>query len=154
MDKTSIRHSVNFRNSLVFFVINLFICFYFWLYWVFIVACGLSLVAASGSYSSLWCAGFSLSWLPLLQSTGSRCAGFSSCGTRGQQLWHTDLVALRHVGSSQARDGTRIPCTGRQVLNHRATREAQEQLVFKLDIWNEFDTLLICLLLFRESLKA
>ena len=43
---------------------------------------GLSLVAARGGYSSLWCVGFSLQWLLLLQSTGSRCTGFSSCGSR------------------------------------------------------------------------
>ena len=48
--------------------------------WVFVAACGLSLVAASGGYSSLQCAGFSLWWLLLLQSSGSRHAGFSSCG--------------------------------------------------------------------------
>ena len=68
--------------------INLFI--YFWLRWVFVaarrlslvVARGLSLVAVSGGYSSLWCAGFSLRWLLLLRSTGSRRAGFSSCGAR------------------------------------------------------------------------
>ena len=57
---------------------------YFWLRWVFVAARGLSLVAASGGYSSLWCAGFSLWWLPLLRSTGSGCAGFSSCGSRAQ----------------------------------------------------------------------
>ena len=45
---------------------------YFWLRWIFVVAHGLSLVAVSGGYSSLWCAGFSLRWLLLLQSTGSR----------------------------------------------------------------------------------
>ena len=28
---------------------------YLWLRWVFVAACGLSLVAGSGSYSSLWC---------------------------------------------------------------------------------------------------
>ena len=43
-----------------------------------------SLVAASGGCSSLWCTGFSLQWLLLLQSTGSRLAGFSSCGTWAQ----------------------------------------------------------------------
>ena len=32
--------------------------------------------------SLLRCAGFSLPWLLLLWSTGSRCMGFSSCGTR------------------------------------------------------------------------
>ena len=51
---------------------------------VFVAARGLSPVVASGGYSSLPCAGFSLRWLLLLQNTGSRCAGFSSCGTRPQ----------------------------------------------------------------------
>ena len=32
-------------------------------------------------YSLLWHTGFWLQWLLLLQSTGSRCVGFSSCGT-------------------------------------------------------------------------
>ena len=52
---------------------------YFWLYWVFIASHGLSLVAASRGYSSLWCAGFSLRWLLLLQRIDLRYAGFSSC---------------------------------------------------------------------------
>ena len=65
------------------FKINLFII-YFWLHWVFAAACGLSLVAASGGYSPLWCTGFSLQWLLFLRSTGSRCAGFSSCSMRAQ----------------------------------------------------------------------
>ena len=43
---------------------------------------GFSLVAASGGYSSLRFAGFSLWWPLLLRSTGSRRAGFSSCGSR------------------------------------------------------------------------
>ena len=55
---------------------------YFWLRWVFVAARGLSLVAASGGYSALRCVGFSLRWLLLLWSTGSRRMGFSSCGTR------------------------------------------------------------------------
>ena len=64
------------------FFFNKFILFiYFWLHWVFIVVRGLSLVAASGSYSLLWCVGFSLLWLLLLGITGSRHAGFSSCGS-------------------------------------------------------------------------
>ena len=56
------------------------LCIYFWLRWVFVAAHGTSLVAASGGYSSLWCTGFSLRWLLLLWSTGSRPVGFSSCG--------------------------------------------------------------------------
>ena len=96
----------------------------------------LSLVVASGGYSSLQCLGFSLRWLLLLWSMGSRCAGFSSCGTWAQQLWlmgsraqaqwlkHTGLGAPRHVGSSQTRARTRVPCISRRILNHCATREA------------------------------
>ena len=65
---------------LLLFFINLFI--YFWLRWVFVAARRLSLVAASGGYSSLRCVGFSLRWLLLLRSTDSRRGGFSSCGLR------------------------------------------------------------------------
>ena len=72
------------------FATVLIVFFFFWLHWVFIAALGLSLVAVSGGYSSLWCAGFSLRWLLLLQSMSSRHAGFSSC----------DLRALEHRLSS------------------------------------------------------
>ena len=36
-----------------------FIYFYFWLCWVFVAVCGLSVVAASRGYAWLRCAGFS-----------------------------------------------------------------------------------------------
>ena len=39
-------------------------------------------------------------------------------------MWLTGLVAPRHVGSSQTRARTRVPCISRQTLNHCATREA------------------------------
>ena len=42
------------------------------MWWVIIAARGLSLVASSGGYSSFWCAGFSLQWVLLLLSVGSR----------------------------------------------------------------------------------
>ena len=54
------------------------------MHWVFIAAHRLSLVVASGGYSSLQCVGFSMQWLLFLRSTGSRCAGFSGCGTWAQ----------------------------------------------------------------------
>ena len=57
---------------------------YFWLSWVFVVACGLSLLAVSRDYFSLQYVGFSLQWLLLLWSTGSRCVRFSSCDTWAQ----------------------------------------------------------------------
>ena len=76
---------------------------------------------------------------------------FSSCGRRGplfiavrgpltiaaslvaehrlqtrrlSKLWLTGLVAPWHVGSSQTRARTHVPCIGRQILSHCATREA------------------------------
>ena len=68
--------------------LNLFILFiYFWLHCVFVAAHGLSLVAVSGGHSLLLRVGFSLQWLLLLRSMGSRRAGFSSCGSRAQQSW-------------------------------------------------------------------
>ena len=71
--------------DLKFFFFNKFILFiYFWLHWVFIASHRLSLVAASGGFSSLWCEGFSLRWLLLLRSMGSRHTGFSSCGSQAQ----------------------------------------------------------------------
>ena len=39
------------------------------------------LVAESRGYSLMWCAGFSSQWPLLLQSTGSRACGLSSCGS-------------------------------------------------------------------------
>ena len=68
----------------VFYFYKFILFIYFWLRWVFVAMCGLSLVAASGGYSSLQCVCFSLRWLLLLQSMGSRHAGFSSCGTSAQ----------------------------------------------------------------------
>ena len=66
-------------------IIKLFLFIYLFLAaWVFVATHRLSLVAASGGYSSLWCAGFSLWWLLLLQSMGSRHMGFSSCSTQAQ----------------------------------------------------------------------
>ena len=62
------------------------VLFFLWLHWVFVAARGLSLVVASRGYSLLWCTGLWLRWPLLLQSTGSRHAGFSSCGTRAPEL--------------------------------------------------------------------
>ena len=71
---------IQVQNTVVFrwptYIFKNFIYFiYFWLCWVFVAAHGLSLVAASGGYSLLRCAGFSLRWLLFLRSTGSRRTG-------------------------------------------------------------------------------
>ena len=82
---TSESNSYGNVNFIFYFFINLFILFiYFWLHWVFVAVRGLSLGAVNRGYSSLRCTGFSLRRLLLLQSTGSRHAGFSSCGMQAQ----------------------------------------------------------------------
>ena len=87
--------------------------------------------------SLLWCTGFSLWWLLLLQSTGCRSAGFSSCGTWAQYLWRTGLAAPWHVGSSWTRARTRVPCIGRLIPNHCTTREAPISIFcYELCYWN------------------
>ena len=62
----------------------------------------------------------------------SHCCGLSRCGAQApdaqaQRSWLTGPAALQHVGSSWTRARTRVPCVGRQTLNHCATREAQPQ---------------------------
>ena len=91
----------------LFYLINLFI--YFWLCWVFVAAHRLSLVVASGGYSLLWCMGFSLQWLLLLQGTGSRHVGFGSRGTRAS------VVVPRRLSScgSQALERRLSSCGAR-----------------------------------------
>ena len=83
--------------------------------------------------SSFLCEGF-----PQLRQAGatlhrgaraSHCRSLSCCraqapDAQAQQLWLTGLVAPRHVVFSQIRARTRVPCIGRQILNHCATREA------------------------------
>ena len=91
---------------------------------VFVAARELSLVAASGGYSSLRCMGFSLRWLLLLRSTGSRHTGsvvvarglsscglwplerrLSSCGTRAQLLhgmWDLPGLGLEPMSPASA----------------------------------------------------
>ena len=67
---------------LLFIYLNKFI--YLFLAALGLRCCTRTLVAVSGGYSLLWCVGFSLRWPLLLQSTGSKHAAFSSCGTWAQ----------------------------------------------------------------------
>ena len=69
-----------FTSSFFFFFINLFI--YFWLHWVFVAACRLSLVAVSGA--TLHCG-----------AQGSHCGGFSCCGAWATGVWASVVVACR-----------------------------------------------------------
>ena len=80
-------------------------------------------VAGAPSSSGAWA---STALVFLLQSTGSRCTGFSSCGVWSQRLWCSGLVAPLHVGSSWTRDQAHVPCTGRRIPIHCATGEVPQ----------------------------
>ena len=62
------------------------------------------------------CAGPSLLPRGSLVAAHSPQAGVSSCSPRAS-------AAPRHMGSSQTRDRTHLPCTGRRLHTHCATRE-------------------------------
>ena len=102
-----------------------------------------SLVAVIRVYPSLWCTGFSLQWL-LLQL---------------QQLWHSGLVALQHMGSSRTKDWIHVPYIGKWILNHRTTREVPCFTIerhFLLDMSDFFlfrtlQTSFYCLLIYMIS---
>ena len=70
-----------------FLVVLCFLYFKQLFIYLFFAALGLSLVVACWGYSSLQCCDFSLQWLFLLLSTGSRCLDFSGCGAPAQLLW-------------------------------------------------------------------
>ena len=82
----------SFLCSLLCFSFCLILLLLFFKFYLFTSGCigslllfaGFSLVAVSRGYPSLRCMGFSLRWLLLLRSLGSRHVGFSSCGTRAQ----------------------------------------------------------------------
>ena len=63
---------------------------------------------------------------------GLSCCGAQAPDAQAQQLWLTGPAAPRHVGSSQTRARTRVPCIGRRTLNHCATREALSLKDFNL----------------------
>ena len=107
-----------------------FLFIYFWLRWVLVTL--LSPVVASRGYSVLWSAGFSLRRFLLLQSTGSRAWA--------QQLWCTGFIALWLVRSSQTRDQTRVPCTGRWILIHCATRAVPRALILDKEVYMTQDS--------------
>ena len=68
---------------------------------------------------------------PLIIVASLVADGAQAPDAQAQQLWLTGPAAPRHVGSSQTRARPRVPCIGRQILNHCTTREAQKGLYFK-----------------------
>ena len=133
-------------------ILRLCVCAFFFskLIYLFIFGCVGSLLLRTG-FLQLRRAGATLR----CGARASHCSGFSCCGARAlgapasvvvatraqqlwlagsranaQQLWCTGLVAPRHVGSSQTRARTPVPCFGRRILNHCATREVHTLGIF------------------------
>ena len=107
-----------------------FFLFYFWLHWVFVTVWAFSSCGERGllfvavrrlliAVASLRCGAWALG----VRASVVVAHGLSSCGSRA--LERTGLVAPQHVGSSWTRAQTHVPCIGRQILTHCATREAQ-----------------------------
>ena len=53
---------------------------------------------------------------------GSSCYEAASVGTQPQQLWHTGLVTLRHMGSSWTRNQTGILCIASRLSTTESPR--------------------------------
>ena len=85
--------------------------------------------------SSPRCAGLPWQRPPPLQSTGSRRMGLNSRGSRAPERRLSSCgargpAALQRVGSSRTRARTHVPCIGRRILNHCATREVTKQISY------------------------
>ena len=76
--------------------------------------------------------GFSLWWLLLLQSAGPRCSGLCSWGSRALECRLNSCGAWFSCSKAHGivLDWTCMPCIGRQILYHWATREGPEECAF------------------------
>ena len=122
-----------------FFVFCFFIhLFYLFIYLFFgciesLLPCvGFLKLSRVGDYPSMWCTGFSLRWLLLLRSTGSRRAGFSSCGTRAQSLrgtWDPPRPGLKPVSPALA---------GRFLTTAPPGKPLQRCLKWRLNLFSQY----------------
>ena len=87
-----------------------------------------------GAQASHW-GGFSCygAWASIVVARRLQQLWLMGSRTQAQQLWCMGLVAPRHMGSSWTRDRTRVPCIGRQILNHCATRKVLQDFL-KLEV--------------------
>ena len=92
----------------------------FWVCWVFVSAQGLFSSCSERGPLFIAVRGPLTVTASLVAEHRLQTRRLSSCGSRGP-------AAPRHAGSSQTRARTRVPCIGRQILNHCATREARRR---------------------------
>ena len=98
-------------------VIQVFYNLNFWgLCWVFNTARRFSLAVGCGGCTPVVQCELLMAVPPLIVKPGLSDS-VSALVVCVLSSW-TGLVALRHVKSPWSRDGTCVPCTGRQVLNH------------------------------------
>ena len=119
------KDAIIFENKTHFCILNYMSLFFFFLIlfiYLFMAVLGLCFCARAFSSCGKWGPLFIAVHGPF--TIGLSCCGAQAPDAQAQQLWLTGLVAPRHVGSSQTRARTRVPCIGRQILNHCATREA------------------------------
>ena len=108
--------------------------------------------------SSFLCEGFLYLWQAGAtfhhDAQASHYCGLSCCGAQApdvqaQQLWLKGLVTPWHVGSSQTRARTHVPCIGRLILNHCTPREAPLAAFNMFSLYLIFDILInMCLGMF------
>ena len=111
-----------YAQNKFFSVLWLGVIFFLIFIYLFMAVLGLRFCARAFSSCGKWGPLFIAVRGPL--TIGLSCRGAQAPDAQAQQLWLTGLVAPQHVGSSQTRARTRVLCTGRQILNHCATREA------------------------------
>ena len=102
----------------------------FFIFLSFIFLTGLGLHCCASGLLSSGVRGLLLAAASLCKACALERMGLKTCGSWAQQsnsglrlqargLCCTGLVAPRHVGPSQTRDQSHVPCIGRQTLNHR-----------------------------------
>ena len=164
---------VHSDQELVCYNVQILVCFYLYFFlqisfffkklfiYLFIFGCtGSSLLHAG--FLQLQRVGATL----CCSAQASCCGGFSCCGARAQarglhqswlvgsraqtHQWCTSLAAPRHVGSSQNRARTHVPCIGRRTPKRWATREALSLLlivaisIIKISFFVSFNAFVLC----------
>ena len=114
-----------------FLIFKIYSFIYFWSIWVFIAAWDFLYSCTLCDVQAPHCRGFSCG----AQTLGR--TGFSSCGSRALDhgLSSTGLVAPQRVGSFQTGDQTCVPCIGRRILYHSATREVLKKILTFDSLW-------------------
>ena len=115
-----------FLKDFILFYLFIYLFIYFWLCWVFGSCEGFLQLRQAGAtlHRSAGTALHRGAWAFLYCGPSRR--GAQAPDAQAQQLWLMGPAAPWHVGSSQTRARTRVPCISRQILNHCATREAPQ----------------------------